>query len=245
MARHRHDPFKDLVGFLLGEVMYAVRIEVVREIVNPLTIVDLPRAPASVKGVADYRGEVVPVVDLRQRFGLPLVSPSRKTKWIVLDVTGGRNPGAASRRQMFSLQSGMSGATGAAAAMSRQTGAPGSAIGAATRSAQNRPPMVAHLAPGTPMGGAVGAPPAANEARSQARYAALVVDAVTEVFGLAGGELRPAPPLGEGDDKRGIEGVTTFGSRLVFVLDARAFGAVTHAALSVAPPARNSSLESA
>src|SRR5262245_25838546 len=86
MARHRHDPSKDLVGFLVGEVMYAVRIEVVREIVNPLPVVDLPRAPGTVKGVADYRGEVVPVVDLRERFGLEPAQRSRRTKWIVLDV---------------------------------------------------------------------------------------------------------------------------------------------------------------
>jgi purine-binding chemotaxis protein CheW len=164
MARHRHDPSKDLVGFLVGDVMYAVRIEVVREIVNPLAVVDLPRAPATVKGVADYRGEVVPVVDLRERFGLPPVAASRKTKWIVLDV-GPRRPALA--------------------------------------------------------GGPMAAP--------AARYAALVVDAMTEVFGLAGGELRPAPPLGAGDDARGIEGVTTLGSRLVFVLDARSFGPMLHA----------------
>ncbi|MBX3260725.1 MAG: purine-binding chemotaxis protein CheW [Labilithrix sp.] len=176
MARHRHDPSKDLVGFLVGEVMYAVRIEVVREIVNPLAVVDVPRAPVTVKGVADYRGEVVPVIDLRERFGLPAIPRSRKTKWIVLDV-------------------------GPAGSGRRSTGA-----------------------------GAV----------AGARYAALVVDAVTEVFGLAGGELRPAPPLGAGDDTRGIEGVTTLGSRLVFVLSAPAFGPVTQAALagsaaSVAP----------
>ena len=153
MPRYRHDPSKDLVGFFVGDVMYAVRIDVVREIVNPLGLVDLPRAPEAVKGVADYRGEVVPVIDLRERFGLPAVPLSRKTKWIVLDVAP----------------------TGAKAA----------------------------------------------------RYAALIVDSVSEVFGLAGGELRPAPPLGIGDAERGIEGVTTLGQRLVFVLDARVFGAVT------------------
>ncbi|HVJ91934.1 MAG TPA: chemotaxis protein CheW [Labilithrix sp.] len=165
MARYRHDPSKDLVGFLVGEVMYAVRIDVVREIVNPLPVVDLPRAPSTVRGVSDYRGDVVPVIDLRERFGLPEMTLSRKTKWIVLDVAGG-----------------------------------------ARRSTR------------------VGAAPGA-------RYAALVVDSVTEVFGLAGGELRPAPPLGEGDDMRAIEGVTTLGARLVFVLDVRAFGPVAQAAL--------------
>lgn len=167
MARHRHDPSKDLVGFLVGEVMYAVRIDVVREIVNPLPVVDLPRAPEAVKGVADYRGEVVTVIDLRERFGLAQVPRSRKTKWIVLDVGAERHAGAGAQ---------------------------------------------------------------------SARYAALVVDAVTEVFGLAGGELRPAPPLGAGDDARGIEGVTTLGARLVFVLDACAFGAVARAALAAGVP---------
>ncbi len=164
MPRHRHDPSKNLVGFLVGDVMYGVRIEMVREIVNPLEVVALPRAPKSVRGVADYRGVVVPVIDLRERFGLPLVPISRKTKWIVLDVSP----------------------------------------------------------PGSPSG-------------ATASYAALVVDAVTEVFGYGAGGIRPAPPLGSGDDLRGIEGVTTFGpeprERLVFVLDARAFGALAEAAL--------------
>lgn len=169
MPRYRHDPSKDLVGFLVGDVMYAVRIEVVREIVNPLQVVDLPHAPSAVKGVADYRGEVVPVVDLRERFGMPPAAPSRKTKWIVLDV--GPEPG-------------------------------GSAA---------RPGHVSLMPRG-------GAPPGA-------RYAALIVDAVSDVFGLAGGELRPAPPLGAADRIRGIEGVTTLGSRMVFVLDARTFNA--------------------
>ncbi len=173
MARHRHDPSKDLVGFLVGDVMYAVRIDVVREIVNPLPVVELPRAPKTVKGVADYRGEVVPVIDLRERFALPPTPISRKTKWIVLDVGRDRLT---------------------------QTG-PSSTFGS--------------------------------------RHAALVVDAVTEVFGLGGGEIRPAPPLGANDHVRGIDGVTTFNGRLVFVLDAHAFSAVAEAALgeSVVPGA--------
>jgi purine-binding chemotaxis protein CheW len=176
MPRHRHDPSKNLVGFLAGEVMYAVRIEMVREIVNPLWIHPLPRAPRSVLGVADYRGVVVPVIDLRERFGLPPVQVSRKTKWIVLDVA---------------------------------------------------PP--------------VSTPGAGPPSLVAGRYAGLVVDAVTEVFGYGAGGIRPAPPLGHGDDIRGIEGVTTFGAdereKLVFVLDARAFAAVTEAALgSEIPP---------
>ena len=86
MPRQRHDPTKNLVGFLVGDVAYAVRIETVREIVNPLDVVELPRAPLSVRGVASFRGDVVPVVDLRVRFALDLAGSSRKNKWIIIDV---------------------------------------------------------------------------------------------------------------------------------------------------------------
>jgi purine-binding chemotaxis protein CheW len=51
------------------------------------------------------------------------------------------------------------------------------------------------------------------------RLAALVVDAVTEVFGTGGADLRPAPTLGGGDDARGLAGVTTHGGGLVFVIE--------------------------
>jgi len=87
-ARHRHDPSKNLVGFSLGEVRYAIPIAHVKEIANPMLVVALPHAPPAVAGVADYRGDVVPVVDLRRRFGLPPVEATRKTKWIVVDVVG-------------------------------------------------------------------------------------------------------------------------------------------------------------
>jgi purine-binding chemotaxis protein CheW len=50
------------------------------------------------------------------------------------------------------------------------------------------------------------------------RLAALVVDAVTGVFGTGGAELRPPPSLG-GEDRRGISGVTNHDGGLVFVLD--------------------------
>jgi purine-binding chemotaxis protein CheW len=86
MPRQRHDPTKNLVGFLVGDVAYAVRIETVREIVNPLDVVELPRAPIAVRGVASFRGEVVPVIDLRVRFALAPGGPTRKNKWIVIDV---------------------------------------------------------------------------------------------------------------------------------------------------------------
>jgi purine-binding chemotaxis protein CheW len=85
--RARQDPSKNLVGFVVGEVRYAVPIEAVREIVNPLPTVELPGSASDVVGVADYRDEVVPVVDLRKRFGLVAQAMTRRTKWIVLDAS--------------------------------------------------------------------------------------------------------------------------------------------------------------
>jgi purine-binding chemotaxis protein CheW len=77
---------KDLVRVEVGEVFYALEVGRIREIVNPLPIVELPRERRFVLGVSDYRDEVVPVVDLRRFFGLPPEAPTRRTKWIILDA---------------------------------------------------------------------------------------------------------------------------------------------------------------
>jgi purine-binding chemotaxis protein CheW len=91
--RHRSDAHKNLVGFFVGDVHYAVDISRVREIVNPLEITPLPHTPMEVAGVADHRNEVVPVIELRVRFGLPERSPDeRGTKWILIEL-GGRVAG--------------------------------------------------------------------------------------------------------------------------------------------------------
>jgi purine-binding chemotaxis protein CheW len=88
IGKHRPDPQKSLVGFVVDDVHYAVPIAAVREIVNPLELTPLPHSPAAVAGVADHRGEVIPVVDLRVRFGLPRAADRRRSKWILVAVEG-------------------------------------------------------------------------------------------------------------------------------------------------------------
>jgi purine-binding chemotaxis protein CheW len=65
-----------------------VPIATVREIVNPVPLAELPHAPPAIAGVADHRGEIVPIIDLRVRFGLPPIADPRKSKWILIDVEG-------------------------------------------------------------------------------------------------------------------------------------------------------------
>jgi purine-binding chemotaxis protein CheW len=85
--RHRPDAQKNLVGFVVGDVHYAVDIGRVREIVNPLPVTKLPHTPPEVAGVADHRGEVVPVIELRVRFALPpRPEELRGTKWILVTL---------------------------------------------------------------------------------------------------------------------------------------------------------------
>lgn len=86
--RRRPDPRKSLVGFIVGHVRYAVPITAVKEIVTPTLLTALPRVSDSVSGVADHRGEVVPIVNLRARFGLGPLEEDHKSKWILVDVRG-------------------------------------------------------------------------------------------------------------------------------------------------------------
>jgi len=76
---------KDLIRVEVGSVLYAVQVSRIREIVNPLSVVELPRERDFVLGVADYREEVVVVVDLRGLFDLPRQEPTRRTKWVIIE----------------------------------------------------------------------------------------------------------------------------------------------------------------
>ncbi len=85
--RSRQSAHKSLVAFVVGTVRYALEIGQVREIVTPLPLTLLPHTPNGLAGVADHRSEVVPIIDLRTRFGVSVVSEAgRKAKWILVDI---------------------------------------------------------------------------------------------------------------------------------------------------------------
>ncbi|MGB8933311.1 MAG: chemotaxis protein CheW [Anaeromyxobacteraceae bacterium] len=80
----------ELCTFRVGGEDYAVDIMRVREIVNPQPVTPVPRAPRFIEGVVRLRSEVIPVVDVRKRFGLPALEPTRKTKFLVVRIGGRR-----------------------------------------------------------------------------------------------------------------------------------------------------------
>jgi purine-binding chemotaxis protein CheW len=77
---------RQLVVFQLGAELYGVDIARVHEIIRLQSITRVPRAPSFVEGVINLRGKVIPVVDLRRRFGLPIAEHSRATRTVVVEI---------------------------------------------------------------------------------------------------------------------------------------------------------------
>jgi purine-binding chemotaxis protein CheW len=73
--------------FMLGSEEYGVPVLKVREIIKALDVTRVPQAPEHVLGVVNLRGRVIPVVDLRRKFGLPLQPATDRTCIVVADVT--------------------------------------------------------------------------------------------------------------------------------------------------------------
>jgi purine-binding chemotaxis protein CheW len=70
--------------FKLAEEEYGLEILKVREIIGLMDITRVPRTPPYVRGVINLRGKVIPVVDLRQKFGMPPCEPTEQTVIIVV-----------------------------------------------------------------------------------------------------------------------------------------------------------------
>ena len=77
---------EQLVVFDLGAESYGVEIGRVQEIIRMTSITRLPRAPEFVEGVINLRGRVIPVIDLRKRFGLPGEDEAKGSRIVVMDV---------------------------------------------------------------------------------------------------------------------------------------------------------------
>lgn len=79
---------QQFLTFRLGEEEYGVDILSIQEIRGYSTITPLPNLPHYVRGVINLRGVVVPVVDLRLRFDMPQVPPTKFSVVVVVVVKG-------------------------------------------------------------------------------------------------------------------------------------------------------------
>lgn len=79
---------RPLLLFSLKEQLYGLEIEAVVQIINLVNITPLPFSPPMIRGAINFRGRIVPVIDLRLRFGWPFKAYHLDTKIIVVDLDG-------------------------------------------------------------------------------------------------------------------------------------------------------------
>jgi purine-binding chemotaxis protein CheW len=76
-----------LVTFGIDEEEFGVEILKVQEIIRMMEITRVPRAPKFVEGVINLRGKVIPIIDLRKRFGLEPRKRDKNTRIIVIEIS--------------------------------------------------------------------------------------------------------------------------------------------------------------
>ena len=78
--------FRQYLTFKLCEEMFALDVVQVREVLDVTTITKVPCAAGFMRGVINVRGSVVPVVDLRAKFGMPAIETTVDTRIVVMEI---------------------------------------------------------------------------------------------------------------------------------------------------------------
>lgn len=84
--KKQDDELLQLVTFSIGEEEFGVNILKVQEIIRTMEITKVPRSPEFVEGVINLRGKVIPIIDLRRRFGLASKQGDKDTRIIVIEI---------------------------------------------------------------------------------------------------------------------------------------------------------------
>jgi len=77
-----------LVSFNIGQEEFGLDIQSIQEINRMVDITRVPNSPEFVSGVINLRGKVIPIIDLRKRFGFPPKEYDRNTRIIVVELNG-------------------------------------------------------------------------------------------------------------------------------------------------------------
>lgn len=75
-----------LACFSLGDNLFAVDIMRIKEIIQPQKLSALPKASQALEGVINLRGVVIPVMDLRKRFGMPPAAAEVASKLLIVSL---------------------------------------------------------------------------------------------------------------------------------------------------------------
>jgi len=86
MSETQVDESIQFLTFKLGEEIYGVDVLQVREVLDAVPVTKVPRSPEFMLGVINLRGSVVPVVDMRRKFGMEAADRSRDTCIVVMEI---------------------------------------------------------------------------------------------------------------------------------------------------------------
>lgn len=86
MHKRQDTELLQLVTFSIGDEEFGVDILKVQEIIRTMEITKVPKAPDFVEGVINLRGKVIPIIDLRKRFGMETRGHDKNTRIIVIEI---------------------------------------------------------------------------------------------------------------------------------------------------------------
>ncbi len=79
------------LSFVLSDELFAVNINKVREVLDFIRITKMPNTPPAMLGVINLRGSVVPVIDMRVKFGMPSAEKTVNTCIVIMETTMGED----------------------------------------------------------------------------------------------------------------------------------------------------------
>lgn len=85
-VKAHNDKLLQLVTFKVGSEEFGIEIFSVKEIIRMLGITKVPQAPEFVEGVVNLRGKVIPIIDIRKRFGMDSLNHDKNTRIVVVEM---------------------------------------------------------------------------------------------------------------------------------------------------------------
>jgi purine-binding chemotaxis protein CheW len=82
------EELRQFIGFSVGEEEYGLELLRVKEVIRMRQITWLPKVPSFVKGIINLRGDVIPIIDLRDKFGLESRGDTTQTRVVVVEMEG-------------------------------------------------------------------------------------------------------------------------------------------------------------